>query len=241
MAVYDLTPTPVEFQDFDHALAHFADANSKPNNTVPISECMSLDRNQVKLLLTVLTPVYAVPMEQSSFSAEEVLVNAATAGSESANGGVVLLTPNPMYKPHDVGSTAQLPSHLDYEGYECSPKVNAEVNAAPVYSVPLEGVAPGTAAGESTRVLVTGAAGGGGGGGGGSREIEYVVYAGSGAAGGGGVISSVVEYSVPMDDSVAGVAEVQISVAASGSGAGSATYYDADPVPEVRGRTDTLC
>ena len=52
MAVYDLAPTPVEFQDFDHALAHFADANSKPNNTVPISECMSLDRNQVKLLLT---------------------------------------------------------------------------------------------------------------------------------------------------------------------------------------------
>jgi len=61
----------------------------------------------------VLTPVYALPMEQSSFSTEEVLVNAATAGSESVNCDVVLLTPNPIYKPHDGGSTAQLPSHLD--------------------------------------------------------------------------------------------------------------------------------
>ena len=54
---------------------------------------------------------------------------------------------------------------------------------------------------------------------------------------GGGAISSEVVYSVPMDDSVAGAAAVQITVAASGS----STYYDADPVPVVRGRTDTLC
>ena len=51
VAVYDLTPSPINFKDFDHALAHFADVSSTPNNSVPISECMSLDRNQVKLLL----------------------------------------------------------------------------------------------------------------------------------------------------------------------------------------------
>jgi len=50
VAVYDLTAKPVEFKDFDSALAHFADPNASPNNSVPISECMSLDRNQVKLL-----------------------------------------------------------------------------------------------------------------------------------------------------------------------------------------------
>jgi len=50
VAVYDLTAKPVEFKDFDSALAHFADPNATPNNSVPISECMSLDRNQVKLL-----------------------------------------------------------------------------------------------------------------------------------------------------------------------------------------------
>jgi hypothetical protein len=43
--VLDLAPLPIEFPSIDHALAHFADLNNQPNNSIALAESASLPSN----------------------------------------------------------------------------------------------------------------------------------------------------------------------------------------------------
>jgi hypothetical protein len=43
--VLDLAPLPIEFPSVDHALAHFADLNNQPNNSIALVESASLPAN----------------------------------------------------------------------------------------------------------------------------------------------------------------------------------------------------